>query len=175
MAATNTLIYLFRRDLRVSDNPILHHLASVGDHGFAHILPVCVLPAHQMAVSGLIPDGQPNPYPEARSQLGGFWRCGPHRTKFIAQAVWSLKRSLESLESGLTIRVGTLADVTQQLLQGLPETGRKVGAVWMISEEGVEEKRDEKSVAAVCEKHGAELKLWVDEKYFIDECVPPTF
>ena len=169
MAGTNVLVYLVRRDLRVSDNPILHHLISVPDHGFTHLLPVFVLPAHQMAVSGLIPDGRPNPYPEARSQLGGFWRCGPHRAKFIAQSVWDLKQSLGSLDSGLVLRVGTLADVTQQLLQGLRDKGHKVGAVWMIAEEGVEEKRDERSVASVCQAQGADLKLWVDEKYFVDE------
>jgi len=169
MAGSNVLVYLVRRDLRVSDNPILHHLASVPDHGFTHVLPVYVIPAHQMAVSGLIPDGQPNPYPEARSQLAGFWRCGPHRTKFIAESVWNLKESLESLDSGLILRVGTLADVTQQLLRGLHDKQHKVGAVWMIAEEGVEEKRDERSVASVCKEEGAELKLWGDAKFFVDE------
>ncbi len=94
----NILIYLFHRDLRVTDNPILHRLATA-EHGFTHLLPVFVFPAHQMEVSGFIRDGSPSPYPEARSRVGRYWRCGPHRAKFVGETVWNLKQSLESLGS----------------------------------------------------------------------------
>lgn len=161
-------IYLVRRDLRVSDNPILSHLTSA-DHGFTHVLPVYVFPANQMEISGLIKDGSSSPYPEARSQVGGYWRCGPHRARFIGQAVWNLKESLESLGLGLVLRAGMPGDVILQLIQGLQEKQHKVGAVWMIGEEGVEEQRDERAISSACEEQGVELKLWTDEKYFVDE------
>ncbi len=170
MAESNVLIYLFRRDLRVSDNPILHHLASTAaDHGFTHLLPVFVFPAHQMEVSGFIRDGSPSPYPEARSRVGRYWRCGPHRAKFIGEAAWNLKQSLESLGSGLVLRVGMPGDVIEQLLEGLIAKKLKVGALWMIGEEGIEERQDARAVSSACEKHGVDVKVWLDEKYFIDE------
>ncbi|KAK3940593.1 cryptochrome [Diplogelasinospora grovesii] len=168
-AKTNTLIYVLRRDLRVSDNPILHHLATSSDHGFTHLLPVYVFPAQQIEVSGFIRDGGKSPYPEAKSRVGGYWRCGPHRARFIGEAVGDVKRSLASLGSGLVVRVGMPADVVGDLVEGLLEKQHGVGAVWMTDHEGFEEKQDEKAVASVCEKHGVGFKLWLDEKYFIDD------
>lgn len=44
-----------------------------------------------------------------------------------------------------------------------------VYGVWMTSEEGVEEKREERDVRRAVEEAGKEFKLWGDEKYFIDE------
>lgn len=169
MSNPNVLIYLLRKDLRVSDNPILHHLATASDHGFTHLLPVFVFPAHQIEISGFIRDGSKSPYPEARSQTGNYWRCGPHRAKFIGEAVWNLKESLESLGSGLVLRVGKHGEVLQHILEGLKSKDHKVGAVWMVGEESVEERREQSEVAAICEKHSAEFRLWTDEKYFVDE------
>ncbi|OLN96506.1 putative cryptochrome DASH, mitochondrial [Colletotrichum chlorophyti] len=168
MAATNILIYLLRHDLRIADNPILHHLTS-SEHGFTHVLPVYVFPAHQIEISGFLRDGSKSPYQEARSQIGKFWRCGPHRTKFTVQSVWNLKESLDSVESGLALRVGMFDDVVDDLLQGFADKQQKVGAVWMTAEEAVEERRDERSVAKACKKHGVAFRTWPDEKYFIDD------
>ncbi len=169
MAPAGTIIWLLRRDLRVADNPILHHLATSPDHGFAHFLPVYVFPAQQIELSGFLKDGAKNPFPPAKSHIGRFWRCGPHRARFIGQAVWDTKTSLEALGSGLAVRVGMIPNVVRELIEGLKQKGETVTAVWMTSHEGVEERRDEKDVASLCEKNGAEFKLWVDEKYFIDE------
>ncbi|KAK1965229.1 DASH family cryptochrome [Colletotrichum sublineola] len=169
MTATNILIYLLRHDLRIADNPILHHLSTASDHGFTHVLPIYVFPAHQIEISGFLRDGSKSPYPEARSEIGKFWRCGPHRTKFVAQSVWHLKESFESLGSGLSLRVGMFGDVVANLLQSFADKEHKVGAVWMTAEEATEEKRDEEAVSAACEKHGVAFKTWVDEKYFIDD------
>ena len=41
--------------------------------------------------------------------------------------------------------------------------------MWMTGEEGVEEKREERDVKQAASEMGTEFKLWVDEKYFIDE------
>ncbi|KAK1982549.1 DASH family cryptochrome [Colletotrichum cereale] len=169
MTATNILIYLLRHDLRIADNPILHHLSTASDHGFTHVLPIYIFPAHQIEISGFLRDGSKSPYPEARSEIGKFWRCGPHRTKFVAQSVWNLKESFESVGSGLSLRVGKFGDVVGDLLQSFADKKHKVGAVWITAEEAVEEKRDETAVSAACEKHGVAFKTWMDEKYFIDD------
>lgn len=168
MSKAKVLLYLARRDLRVSDNPILHHIAT-HEGEFTHLLPVFVFHPRQIETSGLIEDGSKSPFPEAKSRVGGFWRCGPHRAKFIAEAVWSMKETLESINSGLLIRAGQPGDVTRGLIEGLGSTGLSVAAVWMTGDEGTEEKSDEKAVASVCKELGAAFKLWQDEKYFIDE------
>lgn len=163
------LVVLLRRDLRVSDNPALHRISTSSGHGFTHLLPLYALPPHQVEVSGLIKDGGKCPYPEARSVVAGYWRCGPHRAKFLAEAIWDAKESLEALGSGLVIRVGRPKEVIQDLVSGLKARNHKLGAVWMTSHEGVEESRDEKDVAALSREEGFEFELLVDEKYFIDE------
>jgi deoxyribodipyrimidine photo-lyase len=174
MTEPKLLVYLMRRDLRVSDNPIFHTLSTQPDHGFTHLLPLYIFPAQQVEVSGFIEGVGTSPYPATRSQVGGFWRCGPFRATFLAQSVWALKESLEKVDSGLCIRVGLIPQVISTILA---ETkGMKVGAVWMFQEEGVEENREERGVKKACDKAGIDFKLWVDEKYFIDEFVffPPS-
>jgi deoxyribodipyrimidine photo-lyase len=168
----NVLAYLMRRDLRVADNPILHHL-SQQSHSFTHLLPIYVFPAKQLEVSGFLKDGEKSPYPEAKSRLGGFWRCGSRRAQFLAESVWDLKSELEKVGSGLVIRVGTHAEVIEKLVEnGNP---LKIGAVWMVGDVAFEEKEDEEQVKKACECSGADFKLWVDEKYLFDEYVPTLF
>lgn len=169
MAERNVLVYLVRRDLRVSDNPILHKLATSSDHVFTHLLPLFVLPPHQIEVSGLLKDGQASPYPEAKSAVGRFWRCGPHRASFITKSVWNLKENLEKLGSNLSIRAGDFDTILTSVIDQLKQKQYKVGAVWMIEEEAEEEKGDERAVAEFCSKADIALQLWSDEKYFIDE------
>lgn len=169
MAGSKLLVYLLRRDLRVSDNPILHHLATSHDHGFTHLLPVYVFPAHQVEVSGFLADGQSSPYPEARSQVGKFWRCGPHRAKFVAESVWDVKDSLEGLNSALLIRVGSFPDVLKHIVNSLKENQQNVSAVWMTDEKSDEELQEQNAVSSFCSQQGIDFELWRDEKYFIDE------
>lgn len=165
---SDTVIWVVRRDLRASDNPLLRY-AAFGAPGFKHLLPVYVFPPNQMELSGFLEDGAENPYPEARSQLGKYWRCGPHRAKFIGEAVWDLKESLEALGSGLIIRVGPVADVVRDLADGLEKNGCPVRAVWMTNHQGTEEKADQDAVEALCNDIKAKWNLWFDEKYFIDD------
>ncbi|KAK1758703.1 putative cryptochrome [Echria macrotheca] len=169
MASPRTLIYVVRRDLRVSDNPILHELATSANKQFTHLLPVYVFPADQVELSGFITDGSENPYPPAKSPNGKYWRCGPFRAEFVGQAVWDLQQSLQALGSGLVIRVGKVAAVVGALVEQLEKSGHHVGAVWMASHEGSEEKRDEKAISKLCADKQAEFKLWADEKYLIDD------
>lgn len=183
-AAPRVLIYLLRRDLRVADNPIFHQLtqqAASGSSQFTHVLPVYVLSANQIEVSGFLKDDAKSPYPEARSQVAGFWRCGPHRAKFTAESVWDLKESLGKIGSDLVIRIGMVGDVLQHMLSWYGSHGGAasgdarsqergtVAAIWMTAEEGVEEKREQRDARKAAEASGVEFKLWTDEKYFVDE------
>lgn len=169
MSKNNILIYLFRHDLRISDNPILHHLASASDHGFTHILPLLVIAPQHLEVSGFLKDGKTSPYPPAKNQLSGLWKCGPHRAKFIGETILDLRNSMREAGRPLTIKVGTPCKVVDDIQQNLKQHGQKVGAIWAIDEEGTEEKDEEKEVAAVCSKNDIGFKLWTDTKYYIDE------
>ncbi|KAF1851782.1 cryptochrome DASH [Cucurbitaria berberidis CBS 394.84] len=139
------LLYILRRDIRLSDNPIFHFAShrtkqtkssrspsnsdkrnrddsltsEHGDANFTHVLPIYIFSANQIEVSGFLSSPSDQcPYAEARSAVAGVWRTGPHRAKFIAEGVWDLKRRLESLEcgSGLEIRVGRVGDVVSDIL-----------------------------------------------------------
>jgi len=171
------LIYLLRRDLRLSDNPVfheIHKLSQEPEKPFTHVLPLYVFPAQQVEVSGFLSEtGFKSPFPEARSEVGGFWRCGPHRAKFLAESVWDVKSELEKVGSGLIIRVGMLGQVIRDLLDQYEEGKEEVtvSGIWMTEEEGVEEKREERDVRREAEKAGVDFRLWLDEKYFIDEYV----
>ncbi|KFY69919.1 hypothetical protein V499_09618 [Pseudogymnoascus sp. VKM F-103] len=173
MTPPNILIYLLRRDLRLEDNPIFHAAATDAAKTYTHLLPVYAFPAQQIEVSGFIPEDseEKSPYPEARSSIGKFWRCGPHRAKFIAESVWELKETLGNVGSGLEVRVGMLSDVLKDLLAGFKFNGKgvNIAAVWMTAEEGVEEKLDEKDCKTICDAAGVDFKLWKDEKYFVDD------
>ncbi|KAK5633934.1 hypothetical protein RRF57_009648 [Xylaria bambusicola] len=169
MSEVNAVIYLVRHDMRVKDNPILDRLASSKDHGFTHLLPLHIIPPTQVEVSGFLKDGTRSPYPEARSEVGRFWRCGPHRARFIAQSIWNLKDNLTKLGNDLNIRIGKSDELLKDLVNGLKEQEIRVAAVWTIAEEGYEEEREEKNLKEACSDLGIELEMWVDEKYFIDD------
>lgn len=171
MSDSKVLIYLMRRDLRVSDNPVLHSLVSSKNHGFTHLLPLYVFSAQQLEVKGFISDSNTkSPYREAKSKVGGFWRTGPHRVSFLAECIWDLKEGLEKVGSGLCIRVGMVGDVVDDMLRKIDGKGEiKVGALWMVGEEGVEESQEESQVKKACREADVEFKLWNDEKYLIDE------
>lgn len=183
------LIYLLRRDLRLSDNPVFFEAAKEysAETKFTHFLPIYVFAAQQIEISGFLkisdPPKQPDsPYPEARSQVAGYWRCGPHRAKFLAESVWDLKESLEHAESGLVIRAGLIADVIRYAFDYLekpkdeahstasPQVGRaEIVGVWMTGDVTAEERLEELEVQQIVEGHGKEFRLFTDEKFFVDE------
>ena len=175
MSASRILVYLLRRDLRLGDNPVFHEVARAfqqSQHPYTHLLPLYIFPAQQVEVSGFLSSpSDKSPYPEARSNAAGFWRCGPSRAKFLAESVWDLKKGLENVGSGLEIRVGMLGQILKHTLEELKKTDANVVGVWMTEEEGVEEKREERDVRRVAEAMDIEFKLWTDEKYFVDEWV----
>ncbi|KAF2499533.1 cryptochrome [Lophium mytilinum] len=150
--------------------------------GVTHLLPMYVFPANQIEISGFLSeDGSgtsksKSPYPEARSEVGGFWRTGPHRAKFIAESVWDLKGKLERLdcESSLVTRVGLMGDVVDNIVSWYSQqrqgevTGKVVG-IWMTGEEGTEEATEERDVRRVAEDEGIDFRIWKDEKYYVDD------
>ena len=168
------LIYVLRRDLRLGDNPIFHDIAKSFQQShrpYTHVLPVYIVPAQQIEVSGFLASGETSPFPEARSSVAKLWRCGPNRAKFLAESVWSLKKSLEDAGSGLVIRPGMVGQVVKSLLDeyAKPESKDEVYQVWMTGEEGSEEKDEEREARSAAVEHGKEFKLWTDEKYFVHE------
>lgn len=175
MSSPRVLIYLLRRDLRLTDNPILHELSKTfqqSQNPYTHLLPVYVFPAQQIELSGFLSsDNERSPYPEARSRVGGFWRCGHHRSKFLAESVWDLKKSLESVGSGLEIRVGMLGQVVADLLDAFKKESIEVAGVWITEEEGSEEKKEERDVKKAAQGAHTDFQVWVDEKYYVDESV----
>lgn len=175
MTEQRVLIYLLRRDLRLSDNPVFHEIHKLFQQksgSFTHVLPVYIFASQQVEISGFLSDpGSKSPFPEARSEVGKFWRCGPHRARFLAESVWDLKSELEKVGSNLLIRVGLLGQVMGDLLKQFKQAQGEVSvaAVWMTEEEGVEEKREERDVRKAADEFGVDFRLWLDEKYFIDE------
>ena len=173
MSTPRVLVYLLRRDLRLADNPVFNEVSKAfqqSQHPYTHLLPIYVFPAQQIEVSGfLASQNERSPYPEARSNAAGFWRCGPHRAKFLAESVWDLRRSLDSIGSGLEIRVGMAGQVVAEVLDAFKQETTEVIGVWMTEEEGVEEKREERDVRQAAESTGIDFRLWTDEKYYVDE------
>ena len=168
---SRVLVYLLRRDLRLADNPVFHELSRLNSQAqkpFTHLLPLYVFSAQQIETSGFLHPGSQSPYPEARSSVAGFWRCGRLRAKFLAESVWDLKNDLEKAGSGLVIRVGEVGDVIGGLMEGLKPSG-EVSAVWITGEDGWEEKQEEKRLRRLVEGAGKGFKIWGDEKYLVDE------
>ena len=192
------LLYILRRDVRLSDNPIFTAASQqvtrpqdptssdtrtrddslTSEHrgsSFTHLLPVYVFPAQQVEVSGFLASASDqSPYPEARSEIAKLWRTGPHRARFIADGAWDLKQSLEGLGcgSGLQIRVGKVGDVVRNIFEYYSKGGDSQGGisgVWMTADESADEKGEEELVKGIAKQNGADFKLWNDEKYYIDE------
>ena len=168
------IIYLLRRDLRLEDNPIFYKIANNDPDNleFTYFLPIYIFSAQQIEVSGFLKSSDPSPYPEARSRIAKFWRCGPHRAKFLAESIWDLKESLERIGSGLVTRAGLTKDVIQHAFDYFEkdEAGQaEIVEVWMTGDVTAEEKEEERKVQQIVEEHGKTFRIFKDEKYFVDE------
>lgn len=80
-----------------------------------------------------------------------------------------MKRSLAAIGSGVEIRVGLIGQVVKDILNAFRKENTEVFGVWMTEEEGVEEKREERDVREATREAGTGFRLFVDEKYLIDE------
>lgn len=171
--AQRVLIYILRRDLRLADNPVFNEISKLADRShspFTHVLPVYVFAAQQIETSGFLKDpNSKSPYPEARSAVGRYWRCGSHRAKFLAESVWDLKKDLQSKGSDLLLRAGLVGDVAKDLLSQYRGKNIEVVGLWMTDEDGAEEKQEERAARQVAEDNKVDFQLWLDEKYFVDD------
>nr|WP_315222521.1 DASH family cryptochrome [uncultured Duganella sp.] len=103
--SSNTLLYWFRNDLRLADNPAL--LRACGQA--THLLPVFCMP------------------PAATSRWG-FERVGPHRRALLASALQELRQALSDAGSRLLVLDGPAA-------VALPRLVRETGATGIVCEE----------------------------------------
>ncbi|KLO08963.1 cryptochrome [Schizopora paradoxa] len=168
MSQARALIYLIRKDLRLSDNIVFNTVAS--ERGISHLIPLYVLNPSQYELSGLtqVEDdlNQTYPYPEARSRLGGFWRCGPHRVKFLAESLFDLKSSLKAVGSDLLIRAGKPESVISEFIQHLDGAGITVDGVWLTRDFATEEVAEERAIARALPK-GVKLRIFDDESTLV--------
>lgn len=180
--APRVLILLLRRDLRLTDNPIFHAISQTGNSlRPTHLLPVFVFNATQVEVSGFVSGSggttsTASPFPEARSRVGGFWRCGPHRAKFLAESVWDMKERLRHhLGSDLVLRVGRPGDVLAALVAELQAAGAgaDVAGLWMHCALDTEERGEERRVQQALRKLGVDVRLFEDGSYLFGRYACP--
>lgn len=169
MSKPRILILLLRRDLRLHDNPIFNALCNKKTYCHTHVLPVYIFNPSHIEVRGFLSQGQESPYPECRSRVGKFWRCGPHRCKFIAESVWDLKESLKKLDSDLILRVGKPEEVAENIIKSLKQANNDIVGVWMTSLVGTEEAKEERNVEKVATKEGVKFKKFNDGSYLYEE------
>jgi deoxyribodipyrimidine photo-lyase len=169
MSKPRILILLLRRDLRLHDNPIFNALCNKKTYCHTHVLPVYIFNPSNIEVRGFLCQGQESPYPECRSRVGNFWRCGPHRCKFIAESVWDLKESLKKLDSDLILRVGKSEEVAENIIKSLKQANNDIVGVWMTSLVGTEEAKEERNVEKVATKEGVKFKKFNDGSYLYEE------
>lgn len=170
MSSGATLIYLMKRDLRATDNPILYGLSTT-EHGFTHLLSAYIFPSDHIEVSGLVKDGNISPYLPTRYGLSRRWRCSHLCAKFIAGSLWDLKRNLENLGSGFIILVGTFDAVLNGMIghSVANQDGPQITAVWMIVDYSPGQQREEETISAICGAHGIKFDWHYDVKYCMHE------
>lgn len=163
-----TLIYVLRHDLRLADNPVFHAVSSQHPQYITHLLPLFVFNPIQYEISGFVPPSEDakSPFPEARSRLGKFWRCGPHRVKFLAESLYDLKKDLRASGSDLVIRVGKTEEIVKGIVDALSGTGSHVQAVWMTKDCAFEETREERAIKKVLPPNTA-FRTFDDESTLI--------
>jgi len=97
------VVFWFRHDLRLHDNPALALALRLARERYTWLLPVVVLDPTQTTAH--------TPW--------GFARQGPHRSQFVSEGVASLADSLQALGTPLWVRhanpVATLTECLQQL------------------------------------------------------------
>lgn len=174
MGQARALIYLLRRDLRLSDNAIFNAVAS--ERGISHLIPLYVFNPSQYELSGLaqLEDNQKYPYPEARSRIGKFWRCRPHRAKFLAESLFDLKKSLKAAGSDLLIRAGKPETVISDLVKHLDHAGITVDGVWLSRDCASEEEAEERAIAKSLPNH-VKLRVFDDESTLVHRFVVIEF
>ncbi|OCB85959.1 cryptochrome [Sanghuangporus baumii] len=163
--AQRILIYVLRHDLRLADNPVFTTAAKAHDQ-FTHLIPLFVLNPIQYELSGFLRPSEQSPFPEARSRIGHFWRCGPYRTKFLAESLFDLKKSLQEAGSDLIIRTGETHSVVRSIIDALNREGSEVKAVWVTRDFTAEELDEERRIRKALPS-SVSFKVFDDESTLI--------
>ncbi|EJD02416.1 cryptochrome, partial [Fomitiporia mediterranea MF3/22] len=161
------LIYILRHDLRLADNPVFT-AASTTNATFTHLIPLFILNPTQYEISGFLKPDEKSPFPEARSRLGQFWRCGPYRAKFLAESLFDLKKSLQCVGSDLVIRTGEAHDVIGKMIKSLNGGDSEVKAVWMTRDFAAEEFDEERKIRKTLPP-GVSFRAFSDESTLISK------
>eukprot|EP00035_Acanthoeca_spectabilis_P013856 m.260375 g.260375 ORF g.260375 m.260375 type:complete len:657 (+) comp15988_c0_seq1:192-2162(+) len=166
-APARTMLW-FRNDLRLTDNVIVAEAAAVG----APCLPVYIA---DPAVFGACT-------PPA---LGGRSRCGPHRARFVLEAVADLRARLRSVGSDLLVAVGDPVVVIPALLRAAASPALSTAASTappspartsvLVSDEPCPEEvaTAEAVAAAVAREHGVLETRWQRTLYHPAD-LPPS-
>ncbi len=155
----NTVLFWFRSDLRLHDQPALAQAAALAHRQGAALLPVyCHAPA--------LPT------------RWGFERVGPHRQAFIASTLACLKTALAVRGSGLLECAGTAETVLPALVKALSTGG---GGDCTVVCEAIAAPEEEAEVAAL-QAQGLQLQtvwqsslLHPDDLPFAPADLPPVF
>jgi deoxyribodipyrimidine photo-lyase len=131
-AARPRVVIWFRSDLRVHDNALLAHAAGLWPDA---VLPAFVHAPQQWGACRLLPDTP---------------RCGPHRARFLADALCDLRARLRRSGSGLAVLVGPPEEVLPRL---------RADVVLAHAQFTTEERGAEARVAAALRSTGAVLRL----------------
>ncbi len=127
----------FRSDLRIRDNPALHHACRQADGGVVAVFAVCA----------------------------GQWRAhdwGTARTDFVLRQASALSRELAARRIALRIVVAPdFADLPQRLLDLAREN--QCRSLWFNREYEVNESRRDAAVTALFERHGLQVRAFHDQ------------
>lgn len=100
-------IHWFRNDLRLLDNPALHHTVHLSSSANGILLPIFIFDNSRVYGSNV------------KSKLNSSRKCGPRRAQFILEAVADLRHNLERCGSGLIVKVGKpetiLGEIARQM------------------------------------------------------------
>ncbi|XP_063958093.1 cryptochrome DASH-like [Lytechinus pictus] len=146
----NIIICLLRNDLRYHDNEVLFW----AHKNATNVIPLyCFDPRHYKSTYNF-----------------GFPKTGPHRLKFLLESVEDLRKTLQSVGSGLVVRNGQPEDVVTQLIQ---QFGKDEVAAVALQEEVTSEELDvEAGLQQSCSKLGVQLKKFWGSTLYHRQDVP---
>lgn len=171
------LILLFRRDLRLQDNPLFHALSRRQPRfTYTHVLPIYIFDPEHVELSGFLPDPVNTKfYDPCRSKIGNFWRTGPFRAKFIAESVWDFKQNLKKqLGSDLMLYAGRPHQILSSLVDWYRAGGDEIAGVWTAALTGTEEKETETELRHMFEDYDVPFQLHEEGGYIYSQLVSPT-